>query len=75
MQKQKTIYDSPVDAIVVLAKRLSIYEERYRLSSEEFFDKFTKGLLDDGIDFVEWSNDYQHFLALKMELDKRLSHA
>ena len=65
MQKQKTVYDSPVDAIVVLAKRLSIYEERYRLSSEEFFDKFTKGLLDDSIDFVEWSNDYQHFLALK----------
>jgi hypothetical protein len=75
MQKQKIIYDSPVDAIVVLAKRLSIYEERYRLSSEEFFDKFTKGLLDDSIDFVEWSNDYQHFLSLKIELDERLSHA
>jgi len=28
--------------------------------SNEFFDKFTKGLLDDSIDFVEWSNDYQH---------------
>ena len=75
MQKQKTVYDSPVDAIVVLAKRLSIYEERYRLSSEEFFDKFTKGLLDDSIDFVEWSNDYQHFLALKLELEERLSDA
>jgi len=66
MQKQKIIYDTPVDAIVVLAKRLSAYEERYRLSSEEFFDKFTKGLLDDSIYFVEWSNDYQHFLTLKL---------
>jgi len=75
MQKQKIIYDSPLDAIVVLAKRLSIYEERYRLSSEEFFDKFTKGLLDDSIDFVEWSNDYQNFLAFKLELEERLNHA
>lgn len=65
MQKQKIIYNSPLEAIVVLAKRLSVFEERHRLSSEEFFDKYSKGLLDDTIDFVEWSNDYQNFLALK----------
>ena len=75
MQKQKMIYDSPLDAIVVLAKRLSVYEARHRLSSEEFFDKYSKGLVDDSIDFVEWSNDYQNFLALKLELEERLSHA
>ena len=75
MQKLKTTYDSPLEAIVVLAKRLSIFEERHRLSSEEFFDKYSKGLLDDSIDFVEWSNDYQNFLALKLELEDRLTHA
>jgi len=75
MQKQRTTYDSPLDAILALTKRLSIYEERYHLKSENFFDQFTKGLLDDRIDFVEWSNDYQNFLALKFELEERLSHA
>ncbi|MFQ5676869.1 MAG: antitoxin TumA [bacterium] len=75
MQKQKIIYDSPVEAIVVLAKRLSLFEERHRLSSEDFFDKFSKGLLDDSIDFVEWSNDYRNFLSLKLELEDRLTHA
>jgi hypothetical protein len=75
MQKQRTIYDSPLDAILALTKRLSIYEERYQLKSENFFDQFSKGLLDDRIDFVEWSNDYQNFLALKFELEERLSHA
>ncbi|MFQ6113508.1 MAG: antitoxin TumA [bacterium] len=75
MPKQKIIYDSPLDAIVALAKRLSVYEERHRLSSEAFFDKYKKGLLDDSIDFVEWSNDYQNFLALKLELEERLMHA
>lgn len=67
MQKQKITYDAPLDAIVVLAKRLSVYEARHQLSSEDFFNKYSKGLLNDSIDFVEWSNDYQNFIALKLE--------
>ena len=53
-------YDSPVDALVAVAKRLSIYEDRYRMASEEFFDKFCKGQMEDSMDFVEWGNDYQY---------------
>ena len=75
MQKQTTIYSSQVDAIIAVAKRLNIYEKQYQLSSENFFDQFSKGLLADTIDFVEWSNDYRHFLALKFELEDRLSNA
>jgi hypothetical protein len=75
MQKQTTSYDSPVDAIVVLAKRLSVYEKQHRISSEDFFDRFSKGQLEDSVEFVEWSNDYQNFLALKLELEERLSYA
>ena len=74
MQKQQIIYESPLEAIVAIAKRLSVFEERHHLSSEEFFDKYSKGLLDDSIDFVEWSNDYQNFLALKLEIEDRLAH-
>lgn len=74
MQKNKTIYGSSIDSIVALAKRLNRYEEKYHLSSEDFFDKFKKGQLDDSIDHVEWSNDYQNFLSLKLELEKRLEH-
>lgn len=75
MQRQRTSYDSPVDAIVVLAKRLSIYEDRNSLASEDFFTNSPKVCYQDSIEFVEWSNDYQHFLALKVELEERLSHA
>lgn len=75
MQEQTTVYYSRVDALVALAKRLNLYEERHQLSSEDFFDRFSKGQLDDTLDFVEWSNDYRHFLALKLELEDRLSHA
>ena len=75
MPKQRIEYFSPVDALVAVAKRLNSYEERYRLASEEFFDQFRKGRLDDSLDFVEWSNDYQHYIALKFDIEKRLRYA
>lgn len=75
MQKQRIEYSSPVDAIVAVAKRLSVYETRYQMSTEDFFDKFAKGLMDDSIDFVEWANDYRHFIAVKLELEKFRRHA
>ena len=75
MQKQRIEYFSPVDALVAVAKRLSSYEERYHLASEEFYDQFCKGLMEDSITFVEWSNDYQHYLTLKLEIEKQLQYA
>jgi hypothetical protein len=75
MQKRRIEYQSPVDALVVVAKRLSRYEEHYNMRSEDFFDKFSKGALEDSEDFIEWSNGYQHYLALKLDLEKQLRHA
>ena len=65
MRKKTTVYDSSIDALVAISKRLSILEGRYNMASEEFYDKFGKGLLEDSIDFVEWANDYQHYLFLR----------
>ena len=75
MQKQTTVYSSRVDAIIALAKRLNFYEKRYQLSSEDFFDQFSKGQLEDELEFVEWANDYRNLLALKSEVEERLSYA
>ena len=74
MRKQKIEYDSPVDALVAIAKRLSIYEGRYQMASEEFFDKFSKGQSEDSEDFVEWANDYQHYMAIRREIEAQLRH-
>ena len=75
MLKQTIEYTSPLDAIVELAKRLQVYESRYGMSSESFFDQYHKGLLADDIAYVEWSNDYCHYLALRRELEDKLRHA
>ena len=75
MRKQRNEYDSPVDALVAVAKRLSVNEARYQMASEDFFDKFCKGQLEDSMDFVEWSNDYQHYVAIRREIERHLQHA
>ncbi len=74
MRKQRSEYDSPVDALVAVTKRLSVYEDRYRILSEEFFDKFCKGQMDDSADFTEWANDYRHYMAIRLEIEKHLQH-
>ena len=74
MRRQRVEYDSPLDALVAVTKRLSIYEDRYHMSSEDFFDQFSRGETDDSIDFVEWANDYQHYLTLRVNVEKQLSH-
>ena len=75
MQKQISKYDSPLDALIAVAKRLSIFEGRYGMTTEDFFDKFSKGRMDDSIDFIEWSNDYQHYLAIRFEIEKQIQNA
>ena len=72
MRKQTIQYTSPLDALVTVAKRLSLYENQQHMDSETFFDQYSQGQLSDDILFVEWANDYRHYLALRRELEQRL---
>ena len=74
MRKERVEYDSPVDALAAITKRLSFYEGRYLMTSEKFFDKFAKGQSEDSEDFVEWANDYQHYVAIRREIEAHLQH-
>jgi len=75
MRKQRVEYDSLLDALVTIAKRLSVFEMRHQIASEDFFDKFRKGEMEDSQDFVEWANDYQHYIALRSEMEALLRNA
>ena len=72
MRKQTIQYTSPLDALVTVAKRLSLYENQQHMDSETFFDQYSRGQWSDNILFVEWVNDYRHYLALRQELEQRL---
>lgn len=43
MRKQTIQYISLLDALVTVAKRLSLYENQQHMDSETFFDQFTTG--------------------------------
>ena len=72
MRKQTIEYTSPLDALVVVTKRLITYESQQQMDSEEFFDRYNRGKLSDDTVFVEWANDYCHYLELRRKLEKSL---
>ena len=74
MRKQRVEYNSPVDALVAISKQLSVYENRYGMDSEDFYNQFRKGQMEDTADFVEWANSYQHYMAVKFTLEESLQN-
>jgi hypothetical protein len=72
MLKQRIEYESPLDALIAVAKRLSLYEHRQQMNSAEFFDRYNRGELSDDRDLVEWAIDYRQFLGLRQEVERQL---
>jgi hypothetical protein len=72
MRKHTIQYTSPLDALVAVTKRLSLYENQQHMDSETFFDQYSRGQLSDEMLFVEWANDYRHYLELRRDLEQRL---
>ena len=72
MRKQRIEHDSSVDALVAIAKRLSSYEIQYKITSEEFFNSFIKGQLEDSEDYIEWANDYKHYVVIRRDIEDQL---
>jgi len=72
MTIQRTVYASPVEALAALIRSLVVYEQRYQISSADFYARYRKGEEGDSADFVEWAGDYQHYLELKEELEEKL---
>ncbi len=75
MQKQRIEYQSPLDALIALTKRLSLYESQQQMTSAEFFDRYNRGELPDDLEMVEWATDYRQFLGLRQEVEQRLQNA
>ncbi len=73
MRKQTIQYTSPLDALIAIAKRLSVYENQYHQNSEDFYHQYNQGLLSDDVIFIEWANDYRHYVALHQELEQKLN--
>ncbi|OQZ03450.1 MAG: hypothetical protein B6D34_07555 [Candidatus Brocadia sp. UTAMX1] len=72
MSFKRTSYVSAIDAMNALLRSLVAFELKYQMSSDEFYMKYLSGKMEDSKDFVEWAGDYQHYIALKQELENKL---
>jgi hypothetical protein len=75
MIKQTIEYTSPIDALVAIAKRLNTYENKQGMTSAEFYHQYKSGQTSDDEICIEWANDYQHYLEIRADLEKKLQHA
>lgn len=48
-------------------ERLKSFEEKYNMSSEEFYEKFEKGELGDSQEFMLWASEYEALKVLKKD--------
>lgn len=72
MPFKRSTYVSVIDAMNALLRSLIVYEQKYQMSSDEFYAEYLSGKMEDSKDFVEWAGDYQHFIALKQELEQKI---
>lgn len=73
MNESKVKISDASDAILdTVARRLGRFERQYKLDSPTFFDKYTSGYMAENHDFKEWSNEYSHYMMLKIEFDRQL---
>lgn len=72
MTIQRMTHGSAVDALDSLLRALAAYEQKYNMRSADFYAKYLAGSMEDSGDFVEWAGDYQHYVALKQELEQKL---
>jgi hypothetical protein len=73
MAFKRITYKSDIDALDALLRSLAAFEQKYRMASDEFYAQYLAGKLEDSKDFVEWSGDYQHYISLKQELERKLT--
>lgn len=74
MRKQIIEYTSSLDALIALVKQLSVYEAQYNMESDEFFTQYNQGKTADDEVFVEWANNYQHYLAIHQDVENKLKN-
>jgi len=48
-------------------EKLKSFEKKYNMSSEEFYEKFERGELEDSQEFMLWASEYEALKVLKKD--------
>lgn len=67
---------NPVDDLLELANDLWGFEQKYQMSSADFYEKYQAGLLEDELQHcIEWVATYDFFIKIKRKLESALMRA
>ena len=57
-------------AILNLRLDLKVFEQKYQITSEQFYQEFSQGFLGDEEDFIIWSGVYEMLSQNEIQLQK-----
>lgn len=75
VRKEAIQYESSIDTLVAIVKRLSNYEIQHHMSSEDFFSHYQSQQLLDDVTGSEWFDDYRHYIEIRAAIIQRLKDA
>jgi hypothetical protein len=58
------------EAILNLRLDLKVFEQKYEITSEQFYQEFSQGILSDEEDFMIWSGLYEMLQKNKIQLQQ-----
>ena len=61
---------TPLDDLIDLTREMAHLEIKYKMSSEEFYQKFNTGQMGDKMEIMHWANIYEIQKHLKQKLEK-----
>ena len=72
--KEAMARSNPIDDLLALAVELHDYEQKYRMTSADFYPRYQHGEFDDDMMHVtmKWAMAYDHFLLVKGQVESAL---
>ncbi len=73
MLKEAMEKSNPVDELLEVAEELREYEQKYEMTSNEFYEQFRQGTLDDELQHcIDWAAAFESFNELKRVVESAL---
>ena len=55
-----------------IIEEMVIMEQKYGMTSEQFYEKFSRGEMGDDMDVIDWAGSYEGYLWAKEKIEKKL---
>ncbi len=60
---------SATEFLAELSEDLSIFEDKFNMSSDVFYAQFMRGEMGDDMPHIKWAGSYELYLETKREID------